>query len=279
MKKIFDKLDSFTFLILSMLSVFLIAIFLNMVSGISSVKPWHFGILYLAVILIIYYSLKTEYNGIKTFLSLLLFAFMVYPISSYYLYQYDNNNYEISKDLIILESLIAKDRLHKNIPVNDLIKIREAIKKSDVDDPKSISLPFPYKMEHKNIYSINNSRSQVTFTKNDSLETEIIYNNLPPLSGTKNYQLIDGINGKINLNNKLLEISLLKNYQIPFSEFWIESVVSFSSGHIKPAKNFPKIFNSLQIVSLLFLSTILINSVNGQLTVAKKKKRKKKRKK
>ena len=87
------------------------------------------------------------------------------------------------------------------------------------------------------------------------------------------------LNNEIEELNNLSRILEKKKDAIPYSEFWTEVITGFSSSDVKSVRNWTKIFNGLQLLSLLFIATILINSVNNNLGLKKVKTKNLKKKK
>lgn len=211
-------------------------------------------------------------------LFLLFFSFMIYPTTSYYLYENDSNNYHISSEFQLIEKLLAEDKMRNQVTIEDLKFLASSLKTSDSDFPKTFCNPNPIQIDSEYEFAINDSKSKIVITRGDSIKTEFIIRNYPqrPDFYIPNNDIIQGINQQIKNMTKLKALATSTDERIPFSEFWVESITSFASGHIQPARNFPKLLNAIQILSILFLSTIIINSINSELGLKRKKEKKKK---
>jgi hypothetical protein len=280
LKKVFDNFSPFSLVLFTMVLLYLPRLIFDIIGGISRVTPWQLAIFYVPALLFIYYLFNKLYEGIEIFLILLFFSFMLYPTISYYLYENNPDNYHISSEFQVIEKLLAEDKLKYQIPIEDLEFIKTELKESNTDFPKTFCTPEPILIDSKYVFAINSSKSKISITKGDSLKTEFIVENYPqrPEFYRPNNELILALDREIQYFRKLQELVLLNTEGIPFSEFWVESITSFTSGHIQAARNLPKMLNAIQILSILFISTIIINTINSELSL-KRKKRKKKRKK
>ncbi len=270
-----DKTDPVILLFSTLLILYFPFIIIDLIVGASRLEPWQFALFYVPALLLVYYIFKKSFSGIKTFLIILFFSFLVYPVTSYYLYKYNNNNYRISNEFLEIEKEFAKEKMLNKLTIKDLKLINSTLKVNSEYNPDIIYLPDTIKFEYKDIFKINGRKTQVKITRFDTIQTTMTYLDEPiPSNYGANPNLIHAINSEITYLESLTKMLGKSSDSIMFSEFWIEAIVGFSAGHINPARNFTKVLNAMQLVSLLFLSTILINSVNGELVIKRKKKKK-----
>ncbi len=186
------------------------------------------------------------------------------------------------------EALLILEKTKYQIPLSDLYIIRDSVHERQTFMLDSISGRETIYLTFERTHFPN--AENVVFSKSDSIKTELTYplglNPDPPFppSNTpesrqrfvENSWFMFVLNNEIEERNKLYRL-LGKDVEIiPYSEFWIEAITSFSTADIKPARNWTKILNGLQIISLLFMTTIIINSVNNNLGLSAKKKKGKK---
>lgn len=258
------------------------------ISGAYHLPFWSFGILIFLFLTTIFFMFRKKFKGLLTFLILIFFSIWIYPTSTYLLYQNNSNNYDISDSFIENEILLINEKAQTKIPLSELKRIREYLKKENVEEsPKFIEIPERYNFKYL-IVGLS-GRVLLTISKNDSIETELSYLGRPPRptgriedsenQKHRNVLILGALNREISGLEKSLNFSPTKIEKLPYSEFWTESIIAFSSGDIKPARNMVKILNSIQIISALFISTILLNTVNNNLSVKRRKKKKKKKKK
>ena len=274
-----DRADPLILLFTTLLFLYFPFIILDLIVGASRLKPWQFGLFYVPTLLIVYYIFKKSISGIKSFLIILFFSFLAYPTTSYYLYKYNSNNYKISNEFLEIEKDFAKEIMSNKLTIQDLQLINSTLKVTSKYNPVEIHLPDTIKFEYKDIFKINGRKTQVRISKFDTIQTTLTYRDeFIPSKYSANPNLIYAINSEIEYLESLTKMLGKSADSILFSEFWIEAIVGFSAGHISPARNFTKVLNAMQLVSLLFLSTILINSVSGELVMKRKGNKKGKKK-
>jgi|GEM_PF-6245460 len=166
--------------------------------------------------------------------------------------------------------------MRNQVTIEDLKYLASSLNTSNSDFPKIFCNPKPIQIDSEHEFAINDSKSKIVITRGDSIKTEFMIRNYPqrPNLYIPNNDIIQVINREIKNINKLKALTISTDNRIPFSEFWVESITSFASGHIQPARNFPKLLNAIQILSILFLSTIIINSINNELGLKRKKEKK-----
>ena len=104
-----------------MILSYLPRVFYDMLEGISLIKPWHLAIFYIPTLLLVYAIFEEMYSGIRTFLFLLFFSFMIYPTTSFYLFNYNKGNYLITNELQLIQKDLAQDKIEREISIEDLV--------------------------------------------------------------------------------------------------------------------------------------------------------------
>lgn len=280
-KKVLKKTSPFQLIAVLMILLYLPRLFYDMLQGISQVEPCNLAIFYAFALFVIYILFDTIYSGLRTFLFLLFFSFLVYPITSFYLYNSNKGNYLITNQLKLIQKDLAQEKIKREVSIEDLEFLSRQLSISN----NSLPIYFPKRdsitIDSKIVSLINPSKRKIIITKSDSIRSEfyIEYGALPPDEDDFHSSIILGLDKHIRYITNLKQLILINTEVIPFSEFWIESITSFSSGHIQPARNIPKLLNGIQILAILFLTTIIINSINGELSLKRKTKIAEKKKK
>lgn len=275
------KDDTFPFTpILMVISSYVLGLIYTVIQGAFNVPIWSFGVLLIVLFLIFYFSAHDRLKGLPLLLSLSFFTVWIYPTGCYLLFKNNPANYHLSEEFIRNEKALIDEMVKNKIPIKDLKRIREYLGDSSVMVfPKLIHIPEKYNFEYRIVNS--QGKEKLTIVKNDSIKTDLIYYRTSPFKDgeksmtlPRNITIIDAINREIDDLEKLQGFNETNRTNIPYSEFWTESIISFSSGDIKPVRNLPKILNILQILATFFLSNILLNTVNNNLRVKKKKRKK-----
>ncbi|MEC7771867.1 MAG: hypothetical protein VX798_11835 [Bacteroidota bacterium] len=253
-----------------------IMIGITALDGVYHMPFWIFGILLFIVFFALAYFYRSRLKELPIFLGLLYFLICVYPTLAYILYMNNVNNYEFSESFLENELSFINEKFESEIPLKDLKRIRTYLDTAKfVYDRKYIEIPERYNFD--NVLVGYTGKWLLTISKNDSVKTEILYRMVDP--ELEQNSILDGIDREIAKFQRLVEFKNLNTYDVPYSEFWIEAVMGFRYGDIKPARNIPKILNALPLICYLLLGTILVKYSLENNEVQKKKSKKKKKKK
>lgn len=240
------------------------------------ISHWGLTICIFFIEVVVYFFFRKTFKGLILGLGMIFFSFALYPSIAFEIYSRDNTYYEISDGFLNNQKTIALRELRNMIPISKMINIQAALLNDSLDNiPEEIRIPEKVKFRlNNNLMSLSNP--YYSFTLNDSLETRVFVDNSPdpPLGNKISFkdEIIVGLKHNIERMENLMQVASSSRLAMPYSEFYTESVTSFSSGQIKPARNLSKTLNSLQLLSILFLTTILINTISeGKLAITKKK--------
>lgn len=272
------KESYFQVLLFGLIVVFTFIIFLGQLflSDLQFVSHWGLTIIIFFIEVVVYFFLRKIFKGLVLGLGMIFFSFALYPSLAFEIYSRDNTYYEISDGFLNNQKTIALRELRNMIPISKMIKIQAALITDSLDNiAEEIRIPEIVKFRNNNNF-MSLSNPYYSFTLNDTLETRIYIDISPDLPvGNKRSikdDIIEGLKHNINRMENLMQVASSSRSAMPYSEFYTESVTSFSSGQIKPARNLSKTLNSLQLLSILFLTTMLINTISeGKLSITKKK--------
>lgn len=271
-----------------MLSYSFIQIFSAFVTGGSNISKWLTGFTFSIILLLVYRWLKKYLDNIGVLLLFVFLSFWLVPTLQYILYESNPKYYTISHNFKKNEALLAKELSKGQLSVKDLNKIitffknntqlkkitiegREgAVRWINLDSIKIMYVPEAIKFSYEKNYAINRGAYTLVFNKGDSLITTLKFKSDFPITWFN--ILVDEIEIERNKQQELLDMQT-KFDHIPYSDFLIDSITAFSSGDISPSRNSTKILNGLQALLILFITTMVINSMSGGLVVKKKERR------
>ena len=257
-------------------------------SGASNISRWWTGLTFFATLCCIYIFLKERFKNVGFFLSLLFMAFWLIPTVEFILYENNPKNYRVSENFKNSEAILAKDKLKGQLGITDLDKIllemnkisKESLAKrkpeSTMDDitgmvniyrMKVLKIPEPIKLNIRKKFSIIMGKIEIDLIKNKSTKTTLfLKTDFPELTDN---EIIESLNRK--REEQLLLMNLKSGLtRIPYSEFLIDAVSTFSSDDISPSRNLPKALNGLQALIMVLLTSIIINSFGIGLTMTRK---------
>ncbi|PCJ98717.1 MAG: hypothetical protein COA50_00275 [Flavobacteriaceae bacterium] len=271
MKKIDKTVFLMVFGFAFVLSLYIISIIYEAITGAYNVPIRSLGILLFLFFIAVFILLKKHYKGLHKFLVLLFISLYIYPTATYFLFQHNPKYYNISDSFFENEISLIQENTKNNIPVKDLKRIRKHLEKEFIGrGPKFIEIPEKYTFDYLLVGSMNGKWS-LTISKNDSVETEIRYMGPPSIFKPL---ILDALDREIDDLELLINFNSRKVKNLPFSEFWIESIFSFHFGDITPGRNLTKILNVLSLIPPFFMIIIIRNNFSRLKGKYKKKKSK-----
>jgi len=258
----------------------------NVFNGITDKYINSIGILSSIIFLYTFLVLRKKHENIGVFLLFVFSAFWLIPTIEFNLYKSNNNFYQESPTFKENQKIIATELSNKKIKFEDLDKIQTELKKiietkreektyksRDINEILNIfkidSLFIPELVELR--YELNSSMSHgnyiLTLKTRDSLETILKINT--EFSRPADFEIIEKI--ELEKSQQLIyENTISGQKRIYYSQFLIEAITCFSSGDLSPTRNIVKLLNGIEGLLLLFITTILINSVGSGLSIKKK---------
>lgn len=228
------------------------------------------------------YILKKKYNGGSLFLFLVLFSVVIYPNITMILNSADQQFYRFSNEYEMTNKIIYEDRLNSEIPILTLTKIKDCLKVIKFK-PELLMFDPPVFIEENEDIPVGlvggpdmGKREYIEISQGNFRSILFLSSiPMPPPSNeyNANNSTILAIEKKIKNLKRYQNFSIKNVSTIPLSDFYIESLTSFTTGDITPSRGLTKILNALQGLCLLFISTIIINSVNNNLGITPKNKK------
>ncbi len=269
----------------------LISIIITLFSGATNDYQWLGGAFFLIALIFTYITLRKSFYNIGFLLSLIFMGFWLIPTTEFLLYESNSKNYRISEEFKKTESLLAAEKSKGCLSIEDLNKILIVMRKLQSEGFKknrpsgtsresiagllniyafdSIFIPELIKISYTGKFSAGSMKKyEICLQKGDSLKTILFVKTDFPRPS--DYEIIRCVEWELKEQTLLLDLKTGMTH-IPYSEFLIDGITAFSNGDISPARNFPKLLNGLQALIMIFLSTMIINSVGLVLTVSQKK--------
>jgi 4-amino-4-deoxy-L-arabinose transferase-like glycosyltransferase len=284
-----DKSKLKRIIIIVILNLFLALIFMisTVFNGITDEYINQIGILSAIIFTYTFIVLRKKYKNIGVFLLFVFSAFWLIPTVEFDLYKTNNNYYQESttfkenqkkfatelsnnkinfKDLnniqIEIEKIIESKKEETTNKSRDISQILNLVKIDSLFIPELVELSC----ERDNSF-ISQGVFSFTLKTRDSLETILkIKSEFPWPSDSEIIEKIEFEKSQ-QLN---YEKTISGQNRIYYSQFLIEAITCFSSGDISPSRNIVKLINGLEGLLLLFITTILINSVGSGLKIEKK---------
>ncbi|WP_418501954.1 hypothetical protein [Flagellimonas sp.] len=251
------------------LLTYLCYIIYTIISGAFIVPVLSFGILLFLFFTVSYFLFRKQIKGLARFLLFLFISIWVYPTLTYYLFLNNPKNYNITNSFFENEISLIHEKNERKIPLDELKKIREHLDKEFVGrGPKFIEIPEKYNFDYRLVGW--NGRWSLTISKHDSAETELSFVGPPDIFKPL---ILDALDKEIESSELLVNFSPTKAKNLPYSEFWVESIFAFQFGDITPGRNTTKFLNIIPIICSYFM-LIILNSNYHRIKKKLKKRRK-----
>lgn len=241
----------------------------SIISGTYNISPILYGIICSIALFSTYLLLKSRIQNLLLFFTFIFLAFYLIPTVQFYLYKSNFNYFTPSESFIQNESILAKEKLHLKLSNEDLDSVYKFFDTLTKFDRRfdTIDLPSKIRIVQYRHYGINSQKASIVISKNDSLTNEFTFTNKEAPFYKSDLQ--KGLKRHIEEQKYITKLIRIEKNEIPYSEFYIESITTFASDDIKPTRNLSKLLNGIQALCLVFLTTFIINSFGLSLTLKK----------